>query len=269
MKGAAMLKNVITELQSHGDRLRKLIHQLDSSLSSAPSGRIHTTVTHGSYQYYLEIQGKRRYLSIKERPLAAAIAERDYKEKMKQTCQRQLTAVEAFLRVFQPDAAGSCYDELPEARKALVKPIIDTDEQFINRWKDVAKTRYEIYANPYPVPNQFATERGELVRSKSELILANEFHRQGVPYFYELALPLADGSAIFPDFTLLDVPNRRVVYWEHFGLMDDFGYTARIVTRIALYEKMNLRPGKELLFTMESRDCPLNVKTVRKMIQEM
>ena len=49
------------------------------------------------------------------------------------------------------------------------------------------------------------TKRGDLVRSKSEVIIANELLAQGVDrYEYEAALTLPNGQTRYPDFTIVD-----------------------------------------------------------------
>ncbi len=45
------------------------------------------------------------------------------------------------------------------------------------------------------------TERGDLVRSKSELVMiADKPHARGINYVYEQPLVLADGRVRYPDF---------------------------------------------------------------------
>ncbi len=65
---------------------------------------------------------------------------------------------------------------------------------------------------------EYRTEKGELVRSKSEMNIANALFRTEIPYKYECPLTLNDGRVIYPDFTVLDVYNRRLVCWEQMRL---------------------------------------------------
>ena len=48
------------------------------------------------------------------------------------------------------------------------------------------------------------TERGELVRSKSELLIANKLHSMGIEYGYEQPLNIGEGRFRYPDFTITD-----------------------------------------------------------------
>jgi len=65
------------------------------------------------------------------------------------------------------------------------------------------------------------TAKGERVRSKSEIIIADSLMRAGVPYRYEFPIILNGYGKIYPDFTVLNVGLRKELYWEHLGMMDD------------------------------------------------
>lgn len=71
------------------------------------------------------------------------------------------------------------------------------------------------------------TERGDLVRSKSELVIADKLHAAGVDYAYEQPLALSGGRTRYPDFTIEDDASGVTYYWEHLGLLGDPAYRAR------------------------------------------
>ena len=110
----------------------------------------------------------------------------------------------------------------------------------------------------------------EKVRSKSECIIANMLDSAGVPYRYEEIVPLNAMFGVFlhPDFTVLNKRTRKVYYWEHFGRMGDPEYAAHALPRISEYLNFGFFPGKDLLMTFESLECPLNTTDVERMIEE-
>lgn len=71
------------------------------------------------------------------------------------------------------------------------------------------------------------TSRGELVRSKSEVIVADALHDHGVDYTYEpdFCPPGADRT-LHPDFVAEDDATGDVVVWEHLGMLDRPDYAA-------------------------------------------
>ena len=114
---------------------------------------------------------------------------------------------------------------------------------------------------------EFYTTKGERVRSKSELIIADLLEKEGVPYRYEYPIYLKGLGKIYPDFTVLNVRKRKTIYWEHLGMMDDSEYVDRALKKIATYEQNGIFPGENLVLTYETRTNPINQKMVMLMIQ--
>jgi len=66
------------------------------------------------------------------------------------------------------------------------------------------------------------TIREELVRSKSELIIANLLAAHGVSYYYEKPLKASETDFKIPDFTIKY--EGKEYYWEHLGLWPEEEY---------------------------------------------
>lgn len=113
----------------------------------------------------------------------------------------------------------------------------------------------------------YLTDNGEYVRSKSELNIANLLYKMNVPYKYECPLTFSNGKIIYPDFTLLDIRNRREVYWEHRGMMDDRNYLKHTVQRGKDYRKEGIYIGDHLLITEETSVLPLGTDEILSVIQ--
>lgn len=82
---------------------------------------------------------------------------------------------------------------------------------------------------------------GELMRSKSEVIVANTLRHLGVPYSYEELLKMGDGSVREPDFTIRR-PGELPIYWEHLGMLDLAGYRADWEAKLAWYSNHGIEP---------------------------
>lgn len=104
------------------------------------------------------------------------------------------------------------------------------------------------------------TERGDLVRSKSELVIADKLHARGIDYAYEQRLVLPNGRFRYPDFTITDHARGVTFYWEHLGLLDDSGYRARWERKRAEYLEAGIRPAEDAAdaegILIETRDRP-------------
>ena len=86
------------------------------------------------------------------------------------------------------------------------------------------------------------TRRGDAVRSKSEVIIADLLFSKKIEYEYELPLYAPDGSWRLPDFTVSDAETGREYFWEHLGLLHDPKYRARWEKKRNWYEAQGIRP---------------------------
>lgn len=93
-----------------------------------------------------------------------------------------------------------------------------------------------------------------MVRSKSEVIIANMLHSKGIPFRYEVPLYAGDGTFYLPDFTL----NWRGEewYWEHLGMLHDSDYKAHWETKRRWYEKHGFSSNLIISEEQEGFDAP-------------
>ncbi len=89
------------------------------------------------------------------------------------------------------------------------------------------------------------TARGELVRSKSEVIVADLLDGLELPYSYEQPFVGPDGSVRYPDFTVEDADTGQRVLIEHLGMLDRPDYVQRWRAKLAWYAAAGVRPIEE------------------------
>lgn len=105
-----------------------------------------------------------------------------------------------------------------------------------------------------------ATRRGDLVSSKSELVIAdilNDFEqRQQIRYSFEKPLTDTAGATRWPDFTIES--GQDVWYWEHCGLMGQPQYRERWARKREWYSAQGItewspaNPAGRLIVTEDS-----------------
>lgn len=88
---------------------------------------------------------------------------------------------------------------------------------------------------------------GDMVRSKSELIIANLLTERGVSFEYEMPIRAQDGTMYLPDFSIVHQGEKW--FWEHWGMMSDAAYRNHRQTKLAWYDEHF--PGR-LIETFES-----------------
>jgi len=258
------------ELEQEKEELEKLLKTLKRANKKTPEGTLRIIKTKGKYpQYYHyqsegENQGKRlRYLPKKEMKFAQKLAQKQYDLEVMECLSKRTEAIGKFLGQYKAADIEVIYEKLSEERKALVIPVIETDEMFECAWRASIRAN----ANDFPKEVELYTESGECVRSKSEKILADGFYHRGIPYVYEPELELTDGSRIYPDFALLHKGKRKTIYFEHFGLMDYPEYSAKAIKKIMRFEENGYWFGDNFLCTFETSENPLDMRIVEKMLK--
>ena len=261
------MANLKSILATREQTLLQLKKQKEKDLQSAPEGslRINTRGNH-SY-YYLRSDPKDfngSYIRQENQYLANQLAQKDYDIKVLHSINQELLAIKKYRSAYPASAAEDIYSTLHENRQALVTPIYEPDEQYLEQWNAVKYTGKPFDETIPPI----YTTKGERVRSKSEMIIADLLYREQIPYRYEYPLNLREFGRVYPDFTLLHLKKREELYWEHFGMMDDPIYAEKAVQKITTYAQHGLFPGCNLILTFETRQVPLSQKYLLNLLQQ-
>ena len=221
------------------------------------------------YQYYIEENGKegktRSYVGKERMESARTLAQNSYDHKLLTIAREELRTLESFLRTYdaKSDRLEDCYRKLSDARKMLVLPTVPPSELYAAQWQEADYKRKE-----FKEGQQFyMTARGEKVRSKSEVLIADEMDRSNMFYRYECQLILPNGKIYYPDYTILNEKTRGLFYWEHLGKLGDPDYVNDNLVKLNDYAKAGIIPGKNLILTFESDKVPLNTETVKEVIR--
>lgn len=119
------------------------------------------------------------------------------------------------------------------------------------------------------------TARGEMVRSKSEVIIADHLARRGVEYGYEQALTI-EGETKYPDFTIEDAELGLTVYWEHCGMLHVPSYRRRWEEKLAWYRAHGIVPHGEgagsrgsLVITRDNPNGSIDSSEITRVLEEV
>lgn len=109
------------------------------------------------------------------------------------------------------------------------------------------------------------TKQGEMVRSKSEVIIANMLYDEGKYYEYEKELKLKDGSRRSPDFTI--IVGGKTFYWEHLGMLQKDSYRKGWEIKKKQYEENGIIEGKNLIISKDGLDGSLDSQEIERLIK--
>ena len=293
-------------LQERIEELETLLIIKEKTLKKAPEGSLRVSKSHGVVQYYHKINDDEkngRYLDSEHKEVAQKLAQKAYNIKLLPAIKKELALLQAALSQIQKNSQGgeiplNVLEHINPACRTLITTATLTDEQYAAAW---LSQKYK--GKPFqPDSPELYTARGERVRSKSEVIIADTLNRLGVPYHYEYPLTLNIGGrssisrdvlisgraptsrdippsrraahsasantlTVHPDFLCLNLRTREEFIWEHFGLMDDPAYSTKAVQKLQTYNQNGIHPGQSLIISIESSALPLNTKHIENIIQ--
>ncbi|MCQ2592924.1 MAG: hypothetical protein MJ188_09090 [Treponema sp.] len=185
----------------------------------------------------------------------------EYDKKALKACQIQFKAITKLLN--SKDSIENAYNKLPAGKQIFTTPVCMLQSEFIKNW----------ISKPYtpkafsPTDSQLFTSTGLRVRSKSEIIIASILDKLHIPYRYEYPVKLGS-ITMHPDFYCLNTRTHKEYLWEHFGMMDMPAYVENFVQKMQTYNSQGFFPGKNAIFTFETKMHPLNTKQVENLIKE-
>lgn len=233
-------------------------------------GRLDVLKNKNTYQYYhyrknpITNKYERKYIKKKDIHIAQQLALRDYLLDVKKFAEKKLKEIREIKEEFIKLNIEMLYFKISYQKREIISPILKSKEEIVEDWKNQKYGKKEFKESN----KVYITMKGEKVRSKSEKMLADLFYSKGILYKYEKPLILQDGSVVYPDFTILHPEKYIEIYWEHFGMMDDFNYIRSMIYKSDKYLKNEIYIGLNLITTYETSTKPINFEVVEKLIEE-
>lgn len=253
-------------LENQRENFNKILDKLPEGILLVAPGN-----TGNSFRYYKRKSPQDKlgeYLGKEDDNLKKQLAFKKYVITACKSISDELEKLKKIQRMDVKDSLIDTYVDLSPGVKKLINPVVVDDVTYADTWQKIPYEGLKFSEND---ATQFYSDLGERMRSKSEVIIANQLLKHGIPYKYECPIKRANNEALYPDFTILDVKKRRVIYWEHLGKMGDMSYVARNLWKLDEYKKVGIFLGINLFVTYESDTSPLGINDIMriiKMIQE-
>lgn len=253
-----MQKCLKEQLADRYTRLSETVNLLDFEVSRFPEGRIRCKRQHNRVYYYHVLNNKETYLGKNEINLIKQLVQKSYLIDVIYSSENEMKLLSSVLDMYKNPSPEDVYNNLPEYKKKYATPVCIGN-----------KSAQDWINEPYykkPVANGFKTLKGDIVRSKSELIIADRLWVNGIPYKYECPL-MVNGKIIHPDFTILRLSDLKLLYHEHCGMIDNAEYAEGMVKRINDYNQEGIYLGDRLFLSFETSNSPLDVTTIDNLIR--
>ena len=122
--------------------------------------------------------------------------------------------------------------------------------------------------NNYPFPENggFVTNNGVVVRTKSEVFIANLLEEYNVPYRYEMLKKISNKTT-YPDFIIKNPFTAKIILWEHFGALHLEEYELIMNDKMKRYQDDGYILDDTVIYTFQFHINQL--ERIRKLINEV
>ena len=229
---------------------------LNNELKRMPTGKLYIVNNNGYSKWFNSNGHNHSYIPKKNRKLAEKLAYKKFIGFKIEELQSELY----HLKRIHPNPSLSDFVQDSQYMDLL-------SNYYLSKNKSGLEWMNEDYPRNKEHPENLihATVNKLSVRSKAESMIAISLAAHGIPFRYECLLEL-DGLSIYPDFTIMNPENGNLLYWEHFGLMDNPEYATMFSKKIPLYAKNGIILGENLIATFENSSHPLTYNTIESTI---
>lgn len=220
--------------------------------------------------YKVSEEGKREYLGKDKQDEIRTLAKKAHYTRMLSAARKEREQIRRCIKTLSSDAGITDIDDVyPSLNKVIRRtegPFTITDDGYVSKW---LKERNYL-RNNRQINGQNKTLKGEYVKSKSEVIIADRLTYYGIPYVYEVATATdVFVDMMYPDFLILNMRTKEEFYWEHLGKMGDPKYAVRNQIKMEQFAQQGIIMGKNLIVSIESGDRPLSTEYVDSVIKQV
>jgi len=258
----------LEELEAERVRLQELSQKALAEQSSTIGGSLRITHSNNKPHYYHRKSPSDKngeYISIENKKLIHELAQKQYSEAFLSCVNTRITHLDILISDYRKVDLAHITDSYNDTRRNLITPYVLSDKAFARQWLN---TPFEPDSS-HPEKLIFETAQGLKVRSKSEQIIAENLTYMGIPFKYESPICTKKGQIIHPDFTMLNAHRRSIIYYEHFGKMNDAEYIDYFFFKVKTYNQLGMVLGKNLLFTFEDREHPFDFSSHRHIFEDL
>ncbi len=236
---------------------RILLERFKDDIMNYPEGRLNGKRINGKQKFYqIKDDGTIKHISRENKALMIALRTKGILLKSIKILKKNMKWQEKLLQHYEPYDIAAVEQRLPGAYS----------ESRLREW---SKQRYRM--NPYYVEYKiFQTSFGLMVRSKSEVLIAELLYAFGILFHYDEEILVRDAEGFtksyYVDFVIM-TPSGRIIYWEHMGRFDEDGYRNHNLEKFCLYFDNGLVLGDNLIITMESKKSGLSAKKIVEIIK--
>ncbi len=249
-----------------------MIGMLTAQLNDCPPGSINIC-KNGDYSKWYYNDGKTStYLAKENVNLARALVNKKYISQLLDEACYELSVIDSCIRRIETHnhRSHNFFDEASPYYNLLTETSQHSNLIYPQHHLSISQWLNEPFNTNLWHPEHLChrTLSGHYVRSKSESMIDTSLFSYKIPFKYECELVLADGTIMYPDFTIMHPKTCKIYYWEHFGMIDNDDYSHNAFSKLEFYTHNNIYPGANLITSYETADNPLSITTIENIIRD-
>ena len=208
---------------------------------------------------YIKKDGKKIYLASRDREIICKLAKKKYYVNKLIDAQSERKLLLKCVNEYNKNMnhVNYMFERHPQLYDLMSEPDRHDD------WECEAYERCE--KNPEQLIVK--TISGNIVRSKSEAIIDSVLFDKNIPFRYEAILELG-GIILYPDLTIKHPYTGEIIYWEHFGMMENETYRENAYNKLKLYGQNGIIPSINLITTFETKSHPIDSGKIQQIVKE-
>lgn len=251
-----LVKEEFTHVQN---KMAKIKH----ALAKLPRGILQCNKNSTYYKYFYQDKGKRTLLKKSDTKLLRQLAIKTVYEKWLEQLESEAKILQEYLSVGSDERFEVDFLRKNPGLEKILRKDLEANDTIIRQWENASYPSSAGHVEQLTRP----TLKGPMVRSKSEMLIADNLFLSKIPYRYEWDWPLKGGTAC-ADFTLLNPETFVFIPWEHFGMMDMDSYASKATKKIELYMNSGFIPDVNLILTFETSNKPITTAEIKNAIQQ-
>ena len=243
-----------------------LISDLKREAETLPEGSLYVNQK-GGKNYYVQGLPKagnrkkaRKVAITKDSELVLALVRKKYVETAIPIIVKNLEELDRAIENYTPVAEVSVMQSFCEKYPELSKGIFYGGKDPV-AWADEYE-QHVFYADDY----KSVSAQGEDMRSGGEMYISARLDHYGIPYRYEAETGVPDLNYA-PDFTIMRPRDHKIIYWEHFGKVTDYGYVLDNIGKVKDYISYGIKPWDNLIMTFSNEKGGYDGKLIDAMIE--
>ena len=243
-------------------QLSQQIKLLEKQIATFPPGELFFRKNGRYFKYYCKTEQSTRYIPHKSNSELQTYALKKYLSQKLEDLRFEQSALHNCISSYENHSFKS--EDLLSPNSGIHDLLTSSLSKFNVETETWLQESFE--KNPYhPEQLKYLSISGNILRSKSELLIDTALFTHHIPFRYECSLVL-DDNTIYPDFTILHPVTSELYYWEHFGLLDNTSYKQKASHKVQQYMMNGLFPSDHLITTYESENIVFTPQIIERTI---